>query len=506
MKKKTLLMMLLGLTACLTKANAEVDPNFHVYICFGQSNMEGNAAWDNQIDGNVDPRFQMLATCNFSSPKRTLGNWYVAKCPIVSPVGKLGPTDYFGRTMVANLPNHKIGVIAVAMGGSPIEMFDKDKYKQKYQDNYNECWAQIARNYYGENPYGRIIEMAKKAQEVGVIKGILLHQGCSNCGDPNWPNMVKKIYEDMLKDLNLKAEDVPLFVGEVEYKGDAPQSGGCEGHNVQVDRMPSVVPTSYVVSAKNLPGNGNDPWHFSAEGYRSLGKRYAQQALRVIYDIDPEINDPFAIPTTEKEIDQRFTDLTTLKTTPFAIVNEAEGKAFYCAYGQHLGYADYKTAFKETTAGYIFKQGKATGGVKLKVITPDGNDYQVGGGVGYLNTQVVDGDRCFISSNMNGQNGQDLSKGAIWSIEYVEGKGFSIKNVGTGKYLKDATSPAKYDEPTYFTFCSLKEKSTTTGIEDIRCKKEDTRSGFYTLDGRKVNADNLRPGIYISNGKKMVIK
>ena len=156
---------------------------------FGVSSMLlfGSLARNEQKeDSDVDSRFQMLATCNFNSPKRTLGNWYVAKCPIVSPVGKLGPTDYFGRTMVANLPNHKIGVIAVAMGGSPIEMFDKDKYQQKYQENYNEWWAQIARNYYGENPYGRIIEMAKKAQEVGVIKGILLHQGCSNCGDPNW--------------------------------------------------------------------------------------------------------------------------------------------------------------------------------------------------------------------------------------------------------------------------------------------------------------------------------
>ena len=285
-------------------AKAEVDPNFHVYICFGQSNMEGNAQWESQDVGNVDERFQMLATCNFTSPRRTLGNWYKAECPIVSPVGKLGPTDYFGRTMVANLPNHKIGVIAVAMGGSPIEMFDKDKYQQKYQDNYNEWWAQIARNYYGENPYGRIIEMAKKAQEVGVIKGILLHQGCSNCGDPNWPNMVKKIYNDMLKDLNLTAANVPLFVGEVEYKGDAPQSGGCESHNVQVDRIPEVIPTGYVVSAKGLPGNGQDPWHFSAAGYRVLGKRYAQQALRVIYDIDPEFDDPY-ITITEKEIDQR---------------------------------------------------------------------------------------------------------------------------------------------------------------------------------------------------------
>ena len=182
---KQFLLTTMMLLCVVMGAKAEVDPNFHVYICFGQSNMEGNAQWEAQ-DNDVDPRFQMLATCNFNSPKRTLGNWYVAKCPIVSPVGKLGPSDYFGRTMVANLPNHKIGVIAVAMGGSPIEMFDKDKYQQKYQENYNEWWAQIARNYYGENPYGRIIEMAKKAQEVGVIKGILLHQGCSNCGDPNW--------------------------------------------------------------------------------------------------------------------------------------------------------------------------------------------------------------------------------------------------------------------------------------------------------------------------------
>ena len=190
---KRFLLSIALLATGLQVMRAEVDSNFYIYICFGQSNMEGNAQWEAQDVGTVDPRFQMLATCNFNNPKRTLGNWYKAECPIVSPVGKLGPTDYFGRTMVKELPDKKIGVIAVAMGGSPIEMFDKDLYEQKYKDNYNEWWAQIARNYYGENPYGRIIEMAKKAQEVGVIKDILLHQGESNCGDPNGPNMGKKI-------------------------------------------------------------------------------------------------------------------------------------------------------------------------------------------------------------------------------------------------------------------------------------------------------------------------
>ena len=277
--KKLLFSIGIILATQFAAAKADVDQNFHVYLCFGQSNMEGNAQWE-AVDNEVDSRFQMLATTNFDNPKREMGNWYTANCPIVSPVGKLGPTDYFGRTMVAAMPtNVKIGVVAVAMGGSPIEMFDKDKYEETLAKNPNEWWAQLSNNYYGGNPYGRLIEMAKKAQESGVIKGILLHQGCSNCGNPEWPNMVKKIYNDMLTDLNLKAEDVPLFVGETEYEN---MGGGCSSHNAVVAKIPSVIPTGHVVSAEGIPGNGKDAWHFSAAGYRTFGKRYAYEALKVM--------------------------------------------------------------------------------------------------------------------------------------------------------------------------------------------------------------------------------
>ena len=258
---------------------AEVDPNFYIYLCFGQSNMEGNAAAES-IDAQVNSRFKMLATCKFDNPARTLGNWYTAKVPIVNPVGKLGPSDYFGRTMVAALPKDvKIGVVAVAMGGSPIEMFDKDKFQQKLDDNPNEWWATIAKQHYGGNPYKRLIDMAKKAQEVGVIRGILLHQGCSNNGDPNWPNMVKKIYNDMLTDLGLEAANVPLFVGETLRQE---MGGACYYHNTVVAKMPRTVPTSHIVSSEGCPGNGTDPWHFSALGYRMMGYRYAFEALKLM--------------------------------------------------------------------------------------------------------------------------------------------------------------------------------------------------------------------------------
>ena len=491
--KKLFFLTGLMLMTSLLRANAEVDPNFYIYICFGQSNMEGNAEWEAQDVGNVDERFQMLATCNFDNPKRTLGNWYKAECPIVNPVGKLGPSDYFGRTMVQELPDKKIGVIAVAMGGSPIEMFDKDLYEQKYKENYNEWWAQIARNYYGENPYGRIIEMAKKAQEVGVIKGILLHQGETNNGQEDWPDKVKKIYKDMLKDLGLRASDVHIFVGETEYED---QGGGCSWHNHVVAKIPEVIPTGHVVSAKDIPGNGVDPWHFSAEGYRIFGKRYAAAVLDVL-------NHPEAY-TKKWTIDERLTgSLAALSGKTFAIVNEAEDKALYCSIGQDLAYDDYKTAFDVSNEGYQFKISRISGGRSLKLVTPDGEEYQMDGDIGYLNSQAETGDYSFING-LNSQRGYDIPDGAVWDIQYVEDKGWTLRNVGTGKYLKDATA-AKYDEPTYFTLCTLKE-DTSTAIKTVR-KADSSKDGvIFDLNGRRMNEKNLRPGIYIQNNKKIIIR
>ena len=145
--------------------------------------------------------------------------------------------------------------------------------------------------------------------------------------------------------------------------------------------------------------------------------------------------------------------------------------------------------------------GKASGGVKLKLITPEGNDYKLGGYTAYLNSSAVDGNRCFIAH----QNAE-VSKGDVWDIQYVEGKGWAIKNVGTGKYLKDATSPAKYDEPTYFTFCTLKDA--TSGIDEkgIVNGVNTTATGWYTLDGRKLKDKPAQRGLYIHNGKKVAIK
>jgi lysophospholipase L1-like esterase len=120
--------------------------------------------------------------------------------------------------------------------------------------------------------------MAKLAQQRGVIKGILLHQGESNANDKDWPNKVGKIYGDLMRDLNLRAEDVPLLAGETV---NADQQGATAGMNTIIAELPKVVPHSYVISSKGCEAR-RDRLHFTPAGYRELGKRYAEQMLKLV--------------------------------------------------------------------------------------------------------------------------------------------------------------------------------------------------------------------------------
>ena len=275
--KKTITSFLLLLAGMATWAqDGTPDPNFYIYLCFGQSNMEGQATPEN-VDKTVDARFQMLAAQDFSNPQRTMGQWYVATPPIVRQWAGLGMADYFGRTMVAALPaGVKVGVVDVAVGGIAIEGFMPDKVADYLQTT--ESWLQNLAAAYGNNPYQRLVDMGRIAQQKGVIKGILLHQGESNNGQQSWLQSVKQVYESLLADLNLNAADVPLFAGETV---NADVGGVCSLHNTIIAQLPSVIPTSHVIPSNGCPC-ASDNIHFTAAGYRTMGKRYAYEALRVM--------------------------------------------------------------------------------------------------------------------------------------------------------------------------------------------------------------------------------
>ena len=254
------------------------DANFHIYLCFGQSNMEGNAAVEAIDKQNVPERFQMLPAVDFNSTKK-MGVWCTAVPPLCRPGTGLTPVDYFGRTLVEKLPeNIKVGVINVAVGGAKIELF-----MQEYKDAYiasEKDWFRAYCAQYDNDPLGRLIEMGKIAQKKGTIKGILLHQGESNNGASDWCDKVAEIYKRICYYLGLDPEQTPLLAGETLYKD---QGGACYWHNqAALPKLKKAVPNSYVISAKDIPGNGKDAWHFSAEGYRMFGKRYAEQMLKLL--------------------------------------------------------------------------------------------------------------------------------------------------------------------------------------------------------------------------------
>ena len=252
------------------------NKKFYVYLCIGQSNMEGHAKFEPQ-DTIVNKRFQVLEAVDCDNLKRKKGQWYTAVPPLSRCTTGLTPADYFGREMIANLPEDvKVGVINVAVGGCKIELFDKDNYESYVSTSPDWLKSMVAQN--DGNPYARLVEMAKIAQKDGVIKGILLHQGESNTNDTLWTKKVKVVYDNLLKDLNLKAESTPLLAGEVVH---ADQGGICASMNKIIATLPETIPNSHVISSSGCPDVA-DNLHFSAEGYRMLGKRYASKMLEIM--------------------------------------------------------------------------------------------------------------------------------------------------------------------------------------------------------------------------------
>ena len=258
MKKvlSTILLCVFALMVSAQKGKAqkavvkEPDPNFYIFLCFGQSNMEGAARPEAQDLKSPGPRFLWMPAVDYPAtetlPERKMGEWYEAIPPLCRPNTGLTPADWFGRTLVESLPeNIKIGVIHVAIGGIDIKGFLPDSI-----DNYVKTkapgWMKGMLAAYDNNPYERLVTLAKKAQKDGVIKGILMHQGETNTGDPKWAGMVQQVYDNLCGDLQLKPEEVNLYAGNIVQAGG---KGVCIGCKKQIDELPQTLHTAQVISS-----------------------------------------------------------------------------------------------------------------------------------------------------------------------------------------------------------------------------------------------------------------
>jgi len=271
---------------------AAPNPNFHIYFAYGQSNMAGNGDIVPSVDQAKDPKnFIMLASHNANANGRSgqttqsieTGKWYPAIPPMFHPTENLSPADYFGRAMVDSLPGVTVGIIPVAIGAVSIKAFDKDQYQAYFSSaaSYIQGWARD----YDSNPYQRMVDLGKKAKEVGVIKGFIFHQGESDGADDNWRKTVYKTYKDIVDALDLDENEVAFVAGEMLQESGA----CCASKNPGIAQLKNHFKKFGLASSQGLKGNGKDPYHFGRDGVIELGKRYVHEMLQLIdKTIDPD--------------------------------------------------------------------------------------------------------------------------------------------------------------------------------------------------------------------------
>lgn len=299
------------------------DPNFHIYIAFGQSNMQGPGGIEAQDTEHVTDRFQILNVIPgvYAGEDRQKSEWYKAAPPLILPdsglinwqgipIG-LSPAGNFGWTLTQSpkVPaNVTIGVVAVAHGDLGLAAFSKDNaiVQGYYQDSASDTVKQgITRysNVYSPGQYDglyqALVQNVRLAQEAGVIKGIIVHQGESGIANSGtisgftWASMFTSIYNELLADLGLPANSLPVIAGQ-PYGGQGETSAGGTGNtdgalsDDDALRTATGIPNAYVISSTGLPGRANlqgqlDHIHFSSAGLRTLGERYAEKMIELVY-------------------------------------------------------------------------------------------------------------------------------------------------------------------------------------------------------------------------------
>ena len=182
------------------------------------------------------------------------------------------------------------------------------------------------------------------------------------------------------------------------------------------------------------------------------------------------------VPTTT--VGEAYKSVAELDGISFAIVNTADGKALHGSNNQNLAYSEYSAAFSSGNTGYMWKlvsvpsdaDEAIQGCYYLQLITPKGENYNCWGMGGYLNSQPATGGCSFILG-LNNQHGQDGVNLAVYDIQYVEGQGFALKNIGTGMYQGHNTLPANSTDPVYWTFAPV-ENSYVPALEALLAEGE----------------------------------
>lgn len=259
--KKTVISLVLFLMGISVNAQ---DQNYWIFLVIGQDNMIGKADAGTSTNGFL--------------------------------------LDSFGKTIAETAKGKRIGFVTVTLPVSPIIAFDKQNYRN-YVSNVTVESNKKALEKYDNNPYGKLVSMARSAQNKGVVKGILLQQDGIDNYNEAWLKRMRRIYYDIVGDLSLDSTKVPLLIGEV---GHAEYGGKYAAANETYGKMHKVLQYSFVVSSANCPLADNKIY-YSKEGLENLGRKFAIKALQGIGYEFPEVRRTTSI--TKQTIDRKTLEI-----------------------------------------------------------------------------------------------------------------------------------------------------------------------------------------------------
>lgn len=223
---------------------AESVRDLDLYLLVGQSNMAGR--------GKIEPA-DMVPVPGIWMLNQA-GEWVPAIDPVhfdrPERVG-VGLARSFAAAVQAARPGRQIGLVPCAVGGTRLDQ-----------------WVP------GGELYTNAIARMKIAMADGTLRGILWHQGESDCNSEaaanayaeNWAIMAAAFRRD------LNAPDVPIIVGAL---GDFLDRPFTQVVNTQLASLASASNQVGFVSALGLPAR-EDQIHFSAAAQKEFGRRYAQ--------------------------------------------------------------------------------------------------------------------------------------------------------------------------------------------------------------------------------------
>ena len=241
------------------------DAAFAIFLLLGQSNMTGpaKAQAEDLVD---DPRVEVLAYDDCPNLGRVYDQWAVAQPPLHGCYDGVGPGDSFGRAIAAARTELRVGLVPLGVVSADIDLFRKGVVSSRRNEFY------IPPDDSASGAYDWMVERARLAQQVGVIRGIIFHQGESDTSDPPWVGKVTELVTDLRADLGIP--EVPFLLGELLH------GGCCASHNTLIAQVPGSLANSHVISAGGLAAAA-DNVHFSLAGQRELGERYAQKMLEL---------------------------------------------------------------------------------------------------------------------------------------------------------------------------------------------------------------------------------